>query len=44
MKPTEVGHLVKFLIYLNEKGLITDYDFEYEKEAKKYLKKIKIKS
>lgn len=31
--------LVNFLIYLNDKNLINIYDFDYEKEAKKYLKK-----
>lgn len=32
--------LVNFLLHLNDKELINDYDFDYEKEAKKYLKKI----
>lgn len=31
--------LVNFLLYLNDKELINNYDFDYEKEAKKYLKK-----
>ena len=31
--------LVNFLLHLNGKGLINNYDFDYEKEAKKYLKK-----
>lgn len=31
--------LVDFLLHLNDKGLINDYDFDYEKEAKEYLKK-----
>lgn len=30
--------LIDFLIYLNEKGLINNYDFVYEEEARKYLK------
>ena len=32
--------LVNFLIYLNDKELINNHDFDYEKEAKKYLKKL----
>lgn len=31
--------LVDFLLHLNDKGLINDHDFDYEKEAKEYLKK-----
>jgi len=31
---------VNFLFHLNEKGLINNHDFDYEKEAKKYIKKI----
>ena len=31
--------LVNFLLYLNDKELINNYDFDYKKEAKKYLKK-----
>ena len=31
--------LVNFLLYLNDKELINNHDFDYEKEAKKYLKK-----
>jgi hypothetical protein len=30
--------LVNFLIHLNDKELINNHDFDYEKEAKKYLK------
>ena len=41
--PTAAGgrseQLVNFLLHLNGKGLINNYDFDYEKEAKKYLKK-----
>jgi len=32
--------LVNFLIHLNDKKLINNNDFDYEKEAEKYLKKI----
>jgi hypothetical protein len=32
--------LIDFLIHLNNKGLINNHDFDYEKEAKKYSKKI----
>lgn len=32
--------LLDFLIHLNNKGLINNHDFDYEKEAKKYVKKI----
>jgi len=31
--------LVNFLLHLNDKELINNHDFDYEKEAKKYLKK-----
>lgn len=37
----KIDKLVSFLLYLNQKGLINNYDFDYEKESKKYLKKIK---
>lgn len=30
--------LINFLIYLNNKGLINNHDFDYENEIKKYLK------
>lgn len=33
--------LVNFLLHLNDKGLINNHDFDYEKEVKKYLKKLK---
>jgi len=36
----KADYLCHFLVYLNKKGLINDYDFDYEKEAKKYLKKL----
>jgi len=29
--------LINFLIHLNDKGLINNHDFDYEKEAKKYI-------
>ncbi len=32
--------LVDFLVYLNDCGLINNHDFDYEKEAKKYIKKL----
>ena len=32
--------LVNFLLHLNDKELINNHDFDYEKEAKNYLKKI----
>jgi hypothetical protein len=30
--------LIEFQIYLNDKGLINNHDWEYEKEAKKFIK------
>lgn len=30
--------LIGFLIYLNKKGLINNYDFVYEEEAKEFVK------
>ena len=33
--------LINFLFYLSEKGLINNYDFDYEKQTKKYLKSLK---
>ena len=30
--------LIDFQLYLNEKGLINNYDFNYRGQAKKYLK------
>lgn len=38
---SEIEKLVDFLLFLNDKGLINNHDFEYGKEAKKYIKKIK---
>jgi len=38
----ESDYLVNFLIYLNDKGLINNHDFDYEKEAKEYVKTITI--
>lgn len=35
--------LIRFQIWMSEKGLINDYDWEFEKEAKKYLKTLKVK-
>jgi len=32
-----VEFLIEFLIELNNKGLINNYDFDYEKEAKEYV-------
>jgi hypothetical protein len=37
----EMFTLIDFLIYLNEKKLINNFDFDYEKEAKLYLKQLK---
>jgi hypothetical protein len=42
-QPPVVGRseqLVNFLLHLNDKMLINNQDFDYEKEAKKYLKKL----
>jgi hypothetical protein len=30
--------LIDFFIYLQYKGLINDYDFDYEKEVKRFIK------
>ena len=38
-KQEEVEHLINFLLHLHEKELINNHDFDYEKEARKYLKK-----
>lgn len=34
-----VEELIGFQIYLNDKGLITNHDWDFEKESKKYYKK-----
>lgn len=31
--------LIEFLLELNKKGLINNYDFDYEKEAKDFVKR-----
>ena len=36
----QADDLVDFLIYLNNKKLINNHDFDYEKEAKNYIKKM----
>lgn len=33
--------LIGFQIFLNNSGLITNYDWDYDKEAAKYLHKVK---
>jgi len=40
---TKKNLLIDFQFYLYKNGLITDYDWEFEKEAKKFLKKRKEK-
>jgi hypothetical protein len=37
----EVLKLIDFLLYLNEKKIINNYDFDYLKEAELYLKQLK---
>jgi len=37
-KSQELSKLISFQLYLNEKGLINNYDWEYKKEAEKFLK------
>lgn len=37
----QLNKLVNFQIFLNEKGLINNYDWDFEKEAKTFLKIIK---
>lgn len=32
--------LLEFMLYLHDKDLINNHDFDYEKEAKKFLKKV----
>ena len=36
----ELNKLVNFQLFLYEKGLITNHDWDFEKEAKTFLKKI----
>lgn len=38
-KATIIDELIGFQIFLNEKGSITDYDWDFEKVAKEYVKK-----
>jgi hypothetical protein len=38
----QLNKIIGFQIYLNEKGLITNYDWDFEKEAKTFLKIIKL--
>lgn len=38
-KATLIDELIGFQIFLNEKGCITDYDWDFEKVAKQYVKK-----
>ena len=33
--------LLEFLFYLNEKGLINNHDFDYEKEVAEFIKQSK---
>lgn len=39
LKTTLIDELIGFQIFLNEKGFITDYDWDFEKVAKQYVKK-----
>lgn len=32
--------LIEFQIYLNDKGLINNYDWDFEKEAETFIKKM----
>jgi hypothetical protein len=36
-KSKELDELIAFQLFLNQKGLITNYDWDYEKIAKKYI-------
>jgi len=38
-KPSLKELLIGFLLYLNQKKLINNHDFDYEAEAKKYIKR-----
>ena len=42
IKEDAIEVLIDFLIHLNKKGLINNHDFDYEKESKKYIKKLLI--
>lgn len=35
--------LIEFLLELNERGLINNYDLDYEKEAKDFVKRLKLR-
>ncbi len=37
----QLNKIIGFQIYLNEKGLINNYDWDFKKEAKTFLKIIK---
>lgn len=39
MTPEQVSLLIHFQLYLYEKGLITDFEWNLEKEAVKFLKR-----
>ena len=41
-KSKELNKLINFQLYLNEKGLINNHDWDYEKEAQKFLKIIEL--
>ncbi len=41
-KTKELNKLVNFQLFLYEKGLITNHDWDFEKEAKTFLKIIKL--
>jgi hypothetical protein len=43
-KEKKINLLVGFLLSLNNDALINNYDFDYKKEAKKYLKTEAIKN
>jgi len=38
MQEDKQNFLIDFLLYLNNKGLINNHDFDYEEEAKRYIK------
>ena len=41
MSKSKKDLLILFQIYLNEKCLITNHDWDFEKQAKKFLKELK---